>query len=297
MNWVAIFNRLFEIINTQGDTYYGGTRFLNLVREVNYGVPAYQTYIDQRREQNKSTSRRDYYFDLFMEQPENDRIQITNSILDTVQHLEPERSASIRQLLIQPGQVQGPQAVIPADLWNADRLIEYLEGMDISISEGNYEYTLTLVYTCLEGFYKSFIQEKIPAQIDLTELTPMAVQIRNYIKGQLDANGINYPDQVLTLLSTVTNAVCNARNNFSDSHSGNRAEKWVAVYLRDNVNSIVKMLLNFIYQNVNKKTTGTSRLAKKRVQCLNEALCFVSSSVLVDSLVLLNPLLRQTPKR
>ncbi len=246
MNWVAIFNRLFEIINMQGDTYYGGTRFLNLVREVNYGVPAYQTYIDQRREQNKSTSRCDYYFDLFMEQPANDRIQITNSILDTVQHLEPERSASIRQLLVQPEQVQGPQALIPVNLWNADRLIEYLEGMDTSISEGNYEYTLTIVYTCLEGFYKSFIHAKIPAQIALTELTPMAVQIRNYIKGQLDANGINYPDQVLTLISTVTNAVCNARNNFSDSHSGNRAEKWVAVYLRDNVNSIVKMLLNFI---------------------------------------------------
>jgi hypothetical protein len=39
------------------------------------------------------------------------------------------------------------------------------------------------------------------------------------------------------------------------------------------------------------------RLAKKRVQCLNEALCFVSSSVLAESLVLRNPLLRQAPKR
>lgn len=39
------------------------------------------------------------------------------------------------------------------------------------------------------------------------------------------------------------------------------------------------------------------RLAKKRVQCLNEALCFVSSSVLADSLVLRNPLLRQAPNR
>jgi len=44
-------------------------------------------------------------------------------------------------------------------------------------------------------------------------------------------------------------------------------------------------------------TAGNRRLAKKRVQCLNEALCFVSSSVLADSLVLRNPLLRQAPKR
>ncbi|MFZ9577012.1 MAG: hypothetical protein ACO291_08985, partial [Bacteroidia bacterium] len=158
----------------------------------------------------------------------------------------PERAEAIRQLLGQVPQVQGPQAAIPQDLWNADRLTEYLEGLDNAITEENYEYALTLAYTCLEGFYKSFIREKIPAQVALTELSPMAVQIRNYIKSQLDANGIAYPDQVLTLISTVTNAVCNARNNFSDSHSGNRAEKWVAVYLRDNINSIVKMLLNFI---------------------------------------------------
>jgi len=48
-----------------------------------------------------------------------------------------------------------------------------------------------------------------------------------------------------------------------------------------------------------RKTTGYNRrLAKKRVQCLNEALCFVSSFlVLADSLVLRNPLLRQAPKR
>ena len=39
------------------------------------------------------------------------------------------------------------------------------------------------------------------------------------------------------------------------------------------------------------------RLAKKRDQCLIEALCFVSSSVLADSFVLRNPLLRQAPKR
>ena len=44
-------------------------------------------------------------------------------------------------------------------------------------------------------------------------------------------------------------------------------------------------------------TTTNRRLAKKRVKYLNEALCFVSSAVLVDSLVSRNPLLRQAPKR
>lgn len=47
----------------------------------------------------------------------------------------------------------------------------------------------------------------------------------------------------------------------------------------------------------NRKTGYNRRLAKKRVQCLNEAFCFVSSLVLADSLVLRKPLLRQAPKR
>ncbi len=45
------------------------------------------------------------------------------------------------------------------------------------------------------------------------------------------------------------------------------------------------------------RAAGNRRLAKKRVQCLNEVLCFVSSSVLADSFVLRNPLLRQAPNR
>jgi hypothetical protein len=45
------------------------------------------------------------------------------------------------------------------------------------------------------------------------------------------------------------------------------------------------------------KSAYNRRLAKKRVQCLNEALCFVLSFVLADSLVLRNPLLRQAPER
>ncbi len=39
------------------------------------------------------------------------------------------------------------------------------------------------------------------------------------------------------------------------------------------------------------------RLAKKRVQCINEVLCFISSSVVADSLALRNRQLLVAPKR
>jgi len=43
--------------------------------------------------------------------------------------------------------------------------------------------------------------------------------------------------------------------------------------------------------------THNSTYKKLAVQWLNKALCFVSSLVVIDNLVLLNPLLRQAPKR
>jgi hypothetical protein len=49
--------------------------------------------------------------------------------------------------------------------------------------------------------------------------------------------------------------------------------------------------------NAEKQRTANSTYKKLAVQWLNEALCFVSSSVLADSLVLRIPLLRQAPNR
>jgi hypothetical protein len=45
-----------------------------------------------------------------------------------------------------------------------------------------------------------------------------------------------------------------------------------------------------------KKPATNTTYKKLTVQWFNEVLCFVSSSVLSDSLVLRNPLLRQAPK-
>ena len=56
------------------------------------------------------------------------------------------------------------------------------------------------------------------------------------------------------------------------------------------------VLLYHIIQT--KRITDSNRTFNKlSAQWLNDALCFVLSSVLAESLVLRNPLLRQAPKR
>jgi len=55
--------------------------------------------------------------------------------------------------------------------------------------------------------------------------------------------------------------------------------------------------MNLLQDKMIKKPAANSGFKKLAVQWLNKVLCFVSSSVLADSLVLRNPLLRQAPKR
>ena len=50
-----------------------------------------------------------------------------------------------------------------------------------------------------------------------------------------------------------------------------------------------------VKQNEERSTGYNSTYKKLAVRCLNEVSYFVSSSVLADSLVLQNPLLRQEP--
>ena len=58
---------------------------------------------------------------------------------------------------------------------------------------------------------------------------------------------------------------------------------------------ILNLVLNI--HRPKKPRTANRRLAKKRVQCLNEDFCFKTNLVLNARLVLLKPLLRQAPNR
>jgi len=97
--WIEAYNSLFEIINQPGDCYYSGSRFLDLIREVNNSVPSYKNYIDERTKKGLSTSRKDFFFELLEAQNDNDKIQIYKRILEIVREFEPQKSQVIIDLL------------------------------------------------------------------------------------------------------------------------------------------------------------------------------------------------------
>jgi hypothetical protein len=101
LNWIAIYNRLFELINIQGDsaTYFSGPRFIDVVREFDNYFPDYHQYIDIRNREGKSTSRKIFFYDILMGMPEVQRIDVINRFIQLLKPFQSEKVATIEALL------------------------------------------------------------------------------------------------------------------------------------------------------------------------------------------------------
>jgi len=140
-----------------------------------------------------------------------------------------------------------PKINVPEEIWNSNKLNDYLRKMDNSINSKEYKLTLTYAYTCLEGLYKSYIKQKeIKLSKETDSVTRLAVLVRDHLKEDFKLNKIDFPNQMLNLISTITNSIADARNSYSMSHFDKDSDKCLAEFSRDSVNSIGRMILNFI---------------------------------------------------
>jgi hypothetical protein len=104
MNWIEIFNRLFELINNQQDsaTYFSGPRFIQTVKEFEIYFPDYQQFIDQRSREGKSTTRKIFYYDILLSLKDETRIRVLNKILDILRPFVTDKVEIIDGLLGKP---------------------------------------------------------------------------------------------------------------------------------------------------------------------------------------------------
>ena len=143
MDWINIFNRLFELIDTQGGANYFQARgSFGAVRHIDPYHADYYQLIEQRRKEQKSTTRRGYFYDVLMSFPESERIGIVTKILDELDGTAAERAGHIRAMFT--GSVPGPSATVPSHGWNAERLNRYLAEIDQSLATANEERAVTL---------------------------------------------------------------------------------------------------------------------------------------------------------
>ena len=245
INWPRLFNRVFELINTPGTSYYSGGRFVSTVREVDPYFADYARYIEGRRSANKSTSRKDYYYDILLELPEEERLRVLDSILDSITSAFPDKVAEIRDEL-GGGAVAVPAARVNEQAWNAARLKKYLADIDVRIARAEYAGAVTLAYTCLEGFLKAFVKQHIPEHSAAAEITDLSKLVRKHLRESLE----HYPDEALSMITHIGHTVDRTRNGFSESHFDQEAARWLAVFIRDLINSEMRLLLHFMKKNV-----------------------------------------------
>ncbi|GEM_PF-1558467 len=147
----------------------------------------------------------------------------------------------------QPQNEQGvPNIPIPEVIDSKTKLERCLNEMDLSINKAEYNLTLTYAYSSLEGLFKAYIAAKV-SEIELTnDLSKNSKIVKDHIKSQIAKNQQEYPVQMINLISTITNAVSNARNQFSESHFGGSSDLWLAEFTRDCTNSVGRLILKFI---------------------------------------------------
>ena len=240
IDWARVFNRLFEIINGPDPLYFKGPRFIDTVRKVDPYFPDYGQYIEQRRQSDKSTTRKDYFYDILLSFEEPQRVEIVNAILDQIRAHAPEQVAGIRAELGEIAAV--PIPTINPEAGNAERLTRYLGNIDEAIAAGEYERAVTLAYTCLEGFLKAFVTQHEPEHAQEKEIIRLSRVVRVHLR-QIQAD---YPDEALTMLNHIAHTIDKSRNRFSDAHFGEETGRWLAVFIRDLVNSEIRLLLHFL---------------------------------------------------
>jgi hypothetical protein len=242
IKWNAVFKRLMDLMDQQGGGYFSGSRFIKALQEFNEDLPNYTEYIEERSRAGKSTTRRVYYKDILTDLDEGTRVRAVSRLLDTLETVEGNAVpvSEIRKML--GGGTLAPSAVIPAEAWNADRLNEYLSKIDAEIASGEYEHAVTLSYTCLEGFYGAFVRAKYKQAMYSHEIITLSKEVKGYLKGAIK----EYPDEVLNGITQAAYAVDKSRNQFSQSHFANEAGSWLATYVRDLVNTQIRLLLHFL---------------------------------------------------
>ena len=264
IDWNIAYKKLMELLDDKDlGTYHSGTQFLRVVNEFSDEVPySYQDLMDELNSKGRSTTRRDYYKDILMQLPEHLRIQVYVAFGEEFKNRvgqvqeddffteEPIIKRDLSKVekycafiqSISDSSITVPRPTVNTDIWNAERIKSYLDKMDNAYKEGDYGQTVTLAYTCLEGIFKAFLNEKSP-NYKGDYLKDMAKDVREII---VDKVSDDYPSQMLLLISTIAYAISEARNKHSDSHFDRESHQSIALFCRDNANSVARFVLFFM---------------------------------------------------
>lgn len=245
INWIRAYNLLWILLDRSGSpTYHSGPSFLRMVQQINPSSYSYEQLIPLRQSQGLSTSRKSFYWDVIQELQDQQKLQLFRLFIEELEPYAKDEVSVIRDIVFGGGSAV-PTTIVPYDLWSSEKLNQSLRDMEHAIDAQQFNRATTLSYTCLEGLYKAYVRKHVIEKANLSDLMQLCKVVKDDISEKLKAQG-PYPEQIVNALPTLTNAVANSRNSFSESHFSENSHRWLAIFARDMTNSVGRLLLHFI---------------------------------------------------
>ena len=90
IEWTAAYKRLYKFLDC-----YTGSQFIKKVQQIDPDLPDYMDYIEKRRHENKSTTKKDYFKDILLCYQDDIKLYLFEIFLDPVEQTNQEEVKEI----------------------------------------------------------------------------------------------------------------------------------------------------------------------------------------------------------
>lgn len=99
-NWVREYNKLFETLNSQG-SYFSGSKFISVIREFDPYHLDYNQYINYRKQEGLSTSRKNFFYDILTDFKDDVKMDIIARFYEIVDIMKKESATQSKEDVIE----------------------------------------------------------------------------------------------------------------------------------------------------------------------------------------------------
>ena len=94
LNWTAAYKRLYKFLDT-----YTGSQFIKAVQQTDPDLLDYMDYIEKRRKDEKSTTKKDYFKDILLSYPDDIKQHLFEQFISNFEEDSPEDAKNIRTII------------------------------------------------------------------------------------------------------------------------------------------------------------------------------------------------------
>jgi hypothetical protein len=93
-DWTAAYRRLYKFLDG-----YTGSQFIKTIQQVDPDLLDYMDYIEKRRKEDKSTTKKDYFKDILLSYPDDIKHHLFEIFLSSAEKTNPDEAKDIRTIL------------------------------------------------------------------------------------------------------------------------------------------------------------------------------------------------------